>query len=107
MTEGIYNLCFLEVYNEFHDEVVKKIKQATREAHNRRIAVELTSYAAYCNKRLQNNGLDAEKDADDILQFMWHACPMMVLNEMGYSNFCGEWNYENGIFGLSYTLNKR
>lgn len=67
MTEGIYNLCMLEVFNKFSDEVTGKVRQALRRRKNGCLVIELTAYADYCVKLLRNNGCDIERDADDIL----------------------------------------
>lgn len=104
MTQGIYNICLMDVIGTFYDEVEAKIKKAIRKAHNRCITVELTFYADYCVRLLQNNGWAIEENADDILQFMWHACPMLVLNNIGYHDFSGNWNYDNGTFELIIYL---
>ena len=56
MTQGIYNICLMDVIGTFYDEVEAKIKKAIRKAHNRCITVELTSYADYCVTCVSNAG---------------------------------------------------
>lgn len=104
MTEGIYNLCSLEVFNEFCDEVEAKIQRALRKEHNGRVTVELTAYADYCAQLLQNNGLDPQRDADEILRFMWRACPAVLLTMAGYPDCSGQWDMRNGAFYLNIYL---
>ena len=104
MTEGIYALCAMEVFNEFCYEVDAKIQSALRKENNGCVTVELTAYADYCLKLLQNNGLNAERDADDILRFMWRACPAVLLTGAGYTDCGGQWDMRNGAFYLNIYL---
>ncbi|MDE6845909.1 MAG: hypothetical protein K2J99_09100 [Lachnospiraceae bacterium] len=56
MIDGMEALCSLEVFDVFCDEVGEKIQSALRKEHNGCVTVELTAYADYCLKLLQNNG---------------------------------------------------
>lgn len=104
MRERTYNMCMLDVFNAFCDEIIGKIRQALRERNNGCLILELTAYADYCVKLLQNNGYDVEQDADDILLFMWRACPAQVLAIEGYPNCSGQWDMRNGTFYLKVYL---
>lgn len=104
MTEGIYALCAMEVLNEFCDEVKMKIQRELNRRHNGCVSIELTAYADYCFKLLQNNGLDAERDADEIFRFMWRVCPAPLLTEAGYPYCSGQWNMRNGAYYLNIYL---
>lgn len=94
----------LDVFNAFSDEITGKVRQALRGRKNGCLILELTAYADYCVKLLQNNGCDVKQDADDILLFMWRACPAPVLTLEGYPDCSGEWDMRNGTFYLKVYL---
>ena len=104
MTEGINALCAMEVFNEFSDEVDAKIQRELHRRHNGCVTVELTAYADYCLKLLQNNGLNIERDADEIFLFMWRACPAGLLTIAGYPDCRGQWDMRNGACYLNIYL---
>lgn len=101
MTETIYGLCCLEVYNAFNGEVTGKIRNALQNNQSNFIAIELTSYVNYCVRLLQNNGWDVNANVENTYLFMWRACPESVLTLQGYSNCRGQWNVVNGVFYLN------
>lgn len=104
MNKGIYNICLLDVYQTFSEELEQKISKALQNEYNGWVIVELTGYADYCLRLLQNNGWNQEKDAKDILLFMWRACPALVFESNGYPDCRFQWSMENGSFYLKVCL---
>lgn len=104
MNRGTYFLCCLNTVNDFYDEIFQKISSKARDSIDGYITVELTSYANYCLELLQQNGLSVTKQAREALEFMWFACPALVLQVLGYSDCIGEWQVVGNQFFLNIEL---
>ncbi len=103
MGKGNYYICMLQVFNAFSDEIAGKIRQELR-GRKDCLILELTAYADYCKKILQNNGYDLEENTDDILLFMWRAGPAMILALQGYPDCSFQWYKRNGMSYLKVYL---
>ncbi len=89
MTDGIRNICTIDVIGEWFDKIDEKIAQAISLSTGGVISVELTEYANYCLNLLQSNGCDIVRDADEIQHFIWNTCPYASLTFHGYPNSLG------------------
>lgn len=69
MTEGIRNLCMLEVINEFADSIGRDVQNGF--CFGEKTAVlDVSDYRAYCVKLLSNNGLTPGRDMQEMEEFM-------------------------------------
>lgn len=69
MTEGIKNLCMLEVINEFADSIGRKMQNGFRFGEETAV-IDVSDYRAYCEKLLSNNGLTLGRDKQEMEKFM-------------------------------------
>lgn len=69
------------VSDEWFDRIYTKIKRAWKQnIHSSELTVELTEYAQSCAEHL--NTLPEAFSGDEMLDFMWAACPILVVNAL-------------------------
>ena len=67
----ILNLSFLDVLNEFADDLSEKIEEGEQK-NQRPIAIEVNEFVDYCARLLYNNGVTESHEAWEIINHFFH-----------------------------------